>query len=432
MKNKQSIFAAILSIMLFIPLSSLGQTIETNTTQQFTVTGPQFIPFSSISNDSFKNNFEENMILNVTISNFLGGPCNLAAAADFKEIGTPTTLTGGGIFPVDFSMSSDNASLFGLSFSPLNTPCTFDLLVTPPASTSSSSSSGETSEGLTPNSITIYATVLSQELTDQLSNEQNNPQCQNSPNGINGTPLQNDAFFDQLFDELLSGDSASQEVEVMGAPVKPVRSIFTLVFPDVTSMSQNQKDFIDFTVDIINMTDKGQIIVTGVFPTFVDTGSSMSRVDSLDLDIDLKEQSGADLIALGAVQHALISASMPWQLSQNGGFFITQGGGCVGPFCTIVEAGMVIIDPNGACTPDKLNRRKAGYPTVNPSKFFDPFPNSASVIQIPAKDIVNPKHPLVAKTVRNNAYFIFQPAPAKSHLVQKVKVKATDKKEKNN
>ena len=99
-----------------------------------------------------------------------------------------------------------------------------------------------------------------------------------------------------------------------------------------------------------------------------------------------------------------------------------QGGGCVGPYCTIVESGMVVIVPGGACTPEKLNKRKAGYPTVNPSKLFDPFPASAMTIQIPTANIVDPKHPLVSMVLQDNAYLIFQPVPPKAKFTQQIKL----------
>ena len=175
------------------------------------------------------------------------------------------------------------------------------------------------------------------------------------------------------------------------------------------------------------MTDETQIYVTGIFPSISEESTLMiggNRIVNPEpkIEVTLKEQ---DLAALAAVQHSIVSATMPWQLSNNGGYFITKGGGCVGPFCTIVESGMVIIIPGGACTPEKLNRRKAGYPTVNPSKLFDPFPVASKTIQIPSQNIVDPTHPLISKVVRENAYLIFQPLPPKAKITQQLKINVT-------
>lgn len=84
---------------------------------------------------------------------------------------------------------------------------------------------------------------------------------------------------------------------------------------------------------------------------------------------------------------------------------------------------MITVIPGGACTPEKLNRRKMKLKLVNPSKLFDPFPASQSVVQIPSSDVVNPKHPNVSTRVSTqNGYLIFQPVPPKATLKQQLKI----------
>jgi hypothetical protein len=184
-----------------------------------------------------------------------------------------------------------------------------------------------------------------------------------------------------------------------------------------------KKDSSSYTQNLVNDTDKTKIFVTAVYPTKLDSPFE-SRI--ADLEVTTKEQL-PNLVALAAVQHSIISAKKPWQLSNNGGFFITQGGGCLSPFCVIVEQGMIVVDPDGACTPDKLNKRKAKYPTINPSKLFDPFPASQNTITVPVSSIVDPKHPNVSARVnRDNGYLIFQPVPPGATLKQQLNFSITN------
>jgi hypothetical protein len=140
--NQKILYVILLSSLLFFSLRTNAQTFEINSTfpQQATISGPGFFPFSSISNDFFQEQFPQNMTLEANFTSFLGGPCTLAPAADFGEIGPTVSITGSGVFIVDFSMASSNADLFGLSFVPTGTPCTFNLFLTTPIVTSSSGS----------------------------------------------------------------------------------------------------------------------------------------------------------------------------------------------------------------------------------------------------------------------------------------------------
>ncbi len=435
-KNIQicTLIALITLISIFSQIKAYAQNLDFNTDQTLTVSGPGFFQFATTANSDFHMIFPTNPTLDVSISNYLGGPCLLAPAADFAEIGPQTTLNGNQQLILDFNMAGQNIDLFGLSFSPVSAPCTFNVFITPHelVSSSSSSSSGSVStETLFPNSLTVLGTYINNtDLLNQLSNGPNNPQCQNNQSGINGTLLQDPFILDSLFGSLnLSSGNSFPTPRIVEGNVK-ARAFFmneeiAFTFP---FSNKKKKENIVFDIELENITDTTQIYVTGVFPSVAEANTAMlgSRLENSEIEVTLKNQ---DLTALAAVQHAIVSATMPWQLSPNGGFFITQGGGCVGPFCTIVEAGMVVIDPDGACTPDKLNKRKAGYPTVNPSKLFDPFPNAAKVIQLPTDSLIAPNHPLVSKIARDNSYLILQPVPPKAKIVQQVKLKVTKDKQ---
>lgn len=416
-------YILIILIILFTSLfstSTRAQTLELNSKQSLTVSGPGFFAFSTISNNQLKEVLPTNPNITLEFSNFLGSPCAVAPANDFSEIGPQIIVSANGTITVDFSMASQNVDLFGLSLVPNSGTCIFDLLITP-QEISSSSSSGTTSiETLTPNSLTVIGKYLSESLITKLSNENTNPNCQNSPFGIetltiNG--LEGDDNFQLIINDLGVTQITSQRTN-LNRTFKEDSVLFTLPSNKKVAMTvYDQK--------LTNNTDMTKIFATVLFPSDANESTIMlgSRTISPEIEITLKEQ---NIVALAAVQHAIVSATMPWQLSTNGGFFIVQGGGCVGAFCTIVESGMVVIDPDGACTPKKLNKRKAGYPTVNPSKFFDPFPFSQSIIQIPTENIVNPKHPLVAKVVRDRAYLILQPVPPKTKLIQQLKLSLTN------
>lgn len=149
MRIKLNNFYTILLLgLLNLPLLVHAQTFDINSSfpQQTTISGPGFFPFSTISNDFFQEQFPQNMNLEATFTSFLGGPCTIAPAADFAEIGSPFTVTGNSNFILDFSMASQNVSTFGLSFVPKGSPCTFNLQIMT-LSTSSSPGSISTSSG---------------------------------------------------------------------------------------------------------------------------------------------------------------------------------------------------------------------------------------------------------------------------------------------
>ncbi|OGI19507.1 MAG: hypothetical protein A3B68_04265 [Candidatus Melainabacteria bacterium RIFCSPHIGHO2_02_FULL_34_12] len=436
MKFKLNVFISLfVGLIILSSLPCKSQTLELNTTQTFTVFSPAFFPFTPTANNEVQTSFDSNPNLTVMFSNFLGSPCAIAPAADFSEIGPQINITGNGTFVLDFSGAMENANTFGLSFVPQGGTCLFDIFITPPAS-SSTSSSGNIISGpqdtFPPNAFTVAGTFLDASLVSQLSNEPDNPQCQNSISGINSTILSDSNFFNLVLDAIFEGGtevnlqrSSGKSSNLKDLAVKPSigqSSVFTQIFSD-----KQDKEKAVYNIKLTNMTDETQIYVTGIFPSISEESTLMiggNRIVNPEpkIEVTLKEQ---DLAALAAVQHSIVSATMPWQLSNNGGYFITKGGGCVGPFCTIVESGMVIIIPGGACTPEKLNRRKAGYPTVNPSKLFDPFPVASKTIQIPSQNIVDPTHPLISKVVRENAYLIFQPLPPKAKITQQLKINVT-------
>lgn len=426
MNRALKLITAITVFSLTLTLSAFAQTVEIGSKQSLTVSSPGFFPFSSTSNDQFKQGFNDNSNLDVFFTNFLGSPCQIAPAADFGEIGSPILVTGNGQFILDFSMAGPTSSAFGVSLVPQNGTCIFDILVQEQTitSSSSSSSSGEivTGDPFFPNSLTVVGAFLTDPFVDQLSSEENNPQCQNSPSGINSIPISTDQnFINDLYEELLGRNALPSNKVIKNRNSMSTENYFTL-----EATGTKRPAMAVYNQQLSNTTDMLQIYVTGIFPSVSEEGSIMvgaNRTLNSDIEVTLKDQIDP---ALAAVQHALVSATMPWQLSPNGGHFIIQGGGCVGPFCTIVESGMVVIIPGGACTPEKLSRRRAGYPTVNPSNFFDPFPASSKTIQIPTTDIVDPKHPLVSKVLQDSAYLIFQPVPPGAMLIQQLKLGISD------
>lgn len=424
-----SILSTLTLIFLFLAATpAYSQSIQFDTKQNLVISSPGFFPFAGVSNNIFKDAFSTDPNLTVQFSNFLGSPCNIAPAADSSEVGPKIRVTGSGEFVIDFGEAPPNRNIFGLSFVPeTGGTCIFDIFVKSPLVTTSSTSGGITGPGetFTPNGLTVFGGYLSDSLTSQLSNEMSNPNCQNSPFGINTLTINgqggNDTF-NLVIDELgVPKISINPPERVLNQVTPSKKESFSFIVPENKNAAMavyNQK--------LVNKTDTTKIYVTGIFPSLSEINPTMvGRVFSPDIEVTLKDQINP---ALAAVQHAIVSATMPWQLSKPNGFFITQGGGCVGPFCVIVEQGMIVVDPDGACTPEKLNKRRAGYKTFNPSKFFDPFPVASQTIQIPASSIVDPKHPLVSKIVRDNAYLILQPVPPGGKLVQQLKFDLKNKK----
>ena len=431
-----------LVLLLLIP-SAIAQTfiVHFNIQQHVILDEPGFFPFSDDSNTDFTNLFPTNPNpgIDLTVTNFTGTSCKIAPAADFEEIGPQITIDANGHFTIHFTGVNPNQFMtFGFSLVPgSGSSCEFDFLPKfpgpPPTSTSSTSGvitipggGGDDTFTITPNSISVFGGPVSNDLFNQITNEPNNPQCQNSPTGINGSNV-NDVFIRQLYQDLLNRLAPQRIVQNTKALTsKEETNSFTLTVP-----SNKDKAKATYNQRLVNTTDMTKIYATILLPTFTEAGNTSARITEPNIEVTVKEQTGANLIALGAVQHAIISATMPWQLSKPNGFFIVQGGGCVGPYCTIVEGGMVVIDPDGACTPEKLSRRKAGYPTVNPSMFFDNFPVASKTIQIPTSSIVDPNSPLISKAAMDidNAYIIFQPVPPKANFIQQLMISLTKNKE---
>lgn len=414
----------IIFLTLFLLSVSLNkanaQNILLNDPQVLTISGPGFFPFDTIGNNTLQEAFPQSSELTAEISNVLGGAFDIAPAKDFAEIGEKQRITGNTIVMLDFSpaSSSNFQGQFGISFVPISGPVTFNITIFPPeinSSTSSSTSSSSSTGGadLTPDSIGVFTGFLSDSIANSISNDNNNLECMSSPTGIDSTALSSTGL------TLINSSIGLNTVDS-----SRLNAMFLVSSEEENSLvlSTGSKKKIKGTYiqDLINSTDKRIIFVTAIYPTLLESPFT-SRVDlKNNIDVSVKNQIDP---ALAAVQHAIISATMPWQLSNNGGFFITQGGGCVAPYCVIVEQGMIVIDPDGACTPDKLNKRKAKYPVVNPSKFFDPFPAAQSTIGIPVSSIVDPKHPNVSSSVNTQSgYLIFQPVPPGVKFKQELKL----------
>lgn len=364
--------------------------------------------------------FPTNPNLDIEFTNFTGGPCAIAPAADFAEIGPQIIVMGMGVQTLNFSGASQNVGNFGLSFVPQAGPCVFEIFIPKPqiVSTSSSSSSGGdiVIDNLNPNALTVFSNFIPDNLVESISNEDNNNQCSSSPSGINPAGLIN-LRYEELFPSVFR--TVPRITRFLSSSADS--NTFTLL------QTTPRKSKGVYTQSLRNDTDKTKIFVTGVFPSVVDPEEIRFQTTEPEGELNYTPKTQLpNLVALAAVQHSLISATMPWQLGGPNSAFIVQGGGCVGPFCTIVEQGMVTIIPGGACTPEKLNRHKMKLGTVNPSKLFDPFPATQSTIQVPSSSVVNPNHPNVSSRVNTqNGYLIIQPVPPGANLKQQVKLQIT-------
>lgn len=417
MKSKLTLIA--LFIISIITIDAKAQTVEVGTKQTLSVTSAIFFPFSTNGNNALKAEFPNNSQVTVTISNNTAGAFTIAAGKDFAEIGEKQTVMGSGTFTLDYSSAGPSFNgNFGISIVPTQGISVFDIEVAaPPISTSSTSSSSSSTTGgpvtgdlFSPDSFTILGRFLDDTLVAQISNENNNKECSSEPTGVSLSALSNTSTFDSILNSVFSGNSAQRTIS-------PTTSDLDSSAINITGKKNSAMGV--YNIKLSNPTDMTKIYLTAIFPSTTEEQSVMvGRITEPDLEVTIKEQSNA---ALAAVQHAIISASMPWQLSNNGGFFITEGGGCTGPYCAITEQGMVTIVPGGSCTPSIIQKRKAGYPTLNPSKLFDPFIAASGVIQIPTSSIVNSKHPLVSKVAKESNYIILQPVPPGAKFTQQLK-----------
>ncbi len=173
--NQRILYVILLSSLLIFPLLASAQTFDIDSVfpQQATISNSGFFPFSNISNNAFQDQFPKNMSLEATFTNFLGGPCTIAPAANFAEIGPSFTVTGNSNFLLDFSMASQ-VDTFGLSFAPQGSPCTFNLLIMTPI-VSSSSGSTSTSGGAVKTNEELISEAISLETTVNNNLSSNNP-----------------------------------------------------------------------------------------------------------------------------------------------------------------------------------------------------------------------------------------------------------------
>lgn len=412
------VLVLLICLTMILSKSSYAQTIEFDTNQSLTVSGPGFFPFSTTANEDFFEVFPTNPNLDVEFTNFTGGSCALAPAADFAEIGPQIIVMGMGVHTLNFSGASPNVGNFGLSFVPQAGPCVFEIFINKPqivlTSTSSSSGGDIVIDNLNPNALTVFSNFLPDSLVESLSNEDNNNQCSSNPSSINSASLIN------LRPENLIDTSAFATVPRITRFLSSSADSNTFTLLQTTPKKSKGV----YTQSLRNDTDKTKIFVTGIFPSVVDPEEIRFQTIELEGELNYTPKTQLpNLVALAAVQHTLISAGMPWQLGGPNSAFIVQGGGCVGPFCTIVEQGMVTIIPGGACTPEKLNNNKMKLGTVNPSKLFDPFAASQSTIQVPSSSVVNPNHPNVSARVNTqNGYLIIQPVPSGANLKQQLNI----------
>lgn len=405
------------------PLKS--QTIDFDSKQNFTISAPGFFPFSTTANSQFKDVRPMNPNLTVQFSNFLGNLCAVAPAADFSEIGPQIVVRANGDITLDFSNAQPTANQFGLSLVPQGGSCIFDLFIPKPQATLPSPTPtpevtislppGE--DALTPNALTIFSNYVPDDLANELSNEKDNIECKASLQGL-------------TFISVLSGDTPSETVFVTflgeNTALKRISKItrflnsnneensFTIV------KTTPKQSMTVYSQNLFNSTDKTKVFVTGIYPSFVKelTTSIGLRTSKLSTTKTPKNQSSSSVSA--SIQHAVVSVAMPWQVSDNGGFFITKGGGCVGPLCTIVESGMVLTTPGGSCTQEKVTKRRTLYETITLSKLFNPFASGQKTVQIPLlSNIINPNHPKSSATINtSNGYLIFQPVPPNSKIKQ--------------
>ena len=71
MNRALKLITAIIVFSLTLTISAFAQTVEIGSKQSLTVSSPGFFPFSSTSNDQFKEGFNDNPNLDVFFTNFL-------------------------------------------------------------------------------------------------------------------------------------------------------------------------------------------------------------------------------------------------------------------------------------------------------------------------------------------------------------------------
>lgn len=146
MKKKSLLIPVIVYFLFVILLPTIAQVIDFNNQQNFAISGPTTLPFSSTSNNTFKNNFPTNPVITLDFQGFLGSTIRIIGQADLITVTPSIEVNKGGIQLLDFSMANANSNSFGLSVTPLFGAAVFSLIASsspnPPPSTSSSSSGG--------------------------------------------------------------------------------------------------------------------------------------------------------------------------------------------------------------------------------------------------------------------------------------------------
>ncbi len=120
--------------------------LELNKIQTLVISDSGFFPFSNDSNNKLKNLFLIDSILNLTISNFTGGACKIAPAADLAEVNFSTTVDMDGLFTINYiNAKPKNVNNYGIAFVPVSRACNFDLLTNTSFDAASSNISPSTS-----------------------------------------------------------------------------------------------------------------------------------------------------------------------------------------------------------------------------------------------------------------------------------------------
>lgn len=140
-------------ISFVILLPTIAQVINFNNEQNFALSGPTILPFSSTSVNTFKNNFPTNPTITLDFKGFLGSPMRIIGQADAINVTPTIEVMQGGIYSLDYSMANSNSNSFGISVTPLFGSTVFNVIASsspnppPPTSSSSGGPSSSSSSG---------------------------------------------------------------------------------------------------------------------------------------------------------------------------------------------------------------------------------------------------------------------------------------------
>lgn len=458
MKNKLNILkinlvllVLVFTTFLYLPAYAF---VELNTKQTFTIGEPGFFPFSSIANSTVKNALKTNKKVNIDFENLIGGPLNVAPAADSKEFGVQKSVPLSGSLTLDFSKVPKTANTLGLSFVPLEGSTTITFTVSLNTTTPETGPTPAPTEDVTTPEGTTQPAPTPEE-------EDLPPEGTKEPNGLiirfGPVPIPVD-LLGELFgeagiclDEIINSDILNDCIipklgkgfqrALIECLVEQLRGKETSrttnnKLSQITKYFTSSQEESNFVLDLEKLqkptTSFNQIITnksteTKLFATIIQPGLTDSTLSSRKTNnATQKNQTDFNIHDPGITILETLISSKPLIKTENEEFFVGTGKKgdeekriCLKPSCSSFTDGTT--SNSASCTPKEISSRRVKFSPVQLSNFLEPFDTTSNENEtITAQTLSGPRVSQNVIINTGNAYVILQPVPPQARLAQRL------------